>query len=131
MESETPENGMEELLRLSRGLIKKTEDTAKQEARKKRELAEKRQVMLGLRDITFSMALEQLKIVSAEADIVEKVSSFQAKEGTEDLRKLIVGFTSELEGMAGKMARSNPELASVERSIKTLSILIDLFFSLD
>ncbi len=130
MELETPENGLDELLRLSRGFTRKTEDTAKQEARKKLELAEKRQVILGLRGITFAMALEQLKIVSAEDDVVARVSSYQAKEGTADLRKLISGLTSELEGEVGKMSRSNPELASVERSIKTLSILIDLLFSL-
>lgn len=130
MEPETPENGMDELLRLSRGLTRKTEDAAKHEARGQREAAEKRQAMVGLRGITFAMALEQLKIVSAEDNIVARVSSYQAKEGAADLRKLITGLTAELEGMAGKMSRSNPELVSIERSIKTLSILIDLLFSL-
>ncbi len=130
MAPETPENGLDELLRLSRGFTRKTEDTAKHEARGKREAAEKRQAILGLRGITFAMALEQLKIVSAEDDIVARVSSCKAKEGAADLRKLITGLTSELEGMAGKISRSNPELASIERSIKTLSILIDLLFSL-
>ncbi len=130
MAPETPENGLDELLRLSRGFTRKTEDAAKHEARGKREAAEKRQAMLGLRGITFAMALEQLKIVSAEDDIVARVSSCKTKEGTADLRKLISGLTSELEGEVGKMSRSNPELASVERSIKTLSILIDLLFSL-
>ena len=130
MEIEPPENGMDELLRLSQGLTRKTEDAAKHEARGKREAAEKRRAMLGLRGITFAMALEQLKIVSAEDDIVARVSSYQAREGTADLRKLVTGLMSELESVAGKMSRSNPELTSVERSIKTLSILIDLLFSL-
>ena len=130
METETPENGMDELLRLSRGLTRKTEDAAKHEARGQQQAAEKRQVILGLRGITFAMALEQLKIVSAEDTVVARVSAYKDKEGTADLRNLITGLTSELEGMAGKMSRANPELASVERSIKTLSILIDLLFSL-
>ncbi len=130
METETPENGMDELLRLSRGLTRKTEDAAKHEARGQRQAAEGRQVILGLRGITFAMALEQLKIVSAEDTVVARVSAYKDKEGTADLRNLITGLTSELEGVAGKMSRANPELASVERSIKTLSILIDLLFSL-
>lgn len=130
METETPENGMDELLRLSRGLTRKTEDAAKHEVRGQRQAAEKRQVILGLRGITFAMALEQLKIVSAEDTVVARVSAYKDKEGTADLRKLITGLTSELEGVAGKMSRANPEMASVERSIKTLSILIDLLFSL-
>jgi hypothetical protein len=130
METEPPENGMDELLRLSRGLTRKTEDAAKHEARGRRQAAEKRQVILGLRGITFAMALEQLKIVSAEDTVVARVSAYKDKEGTADLRNLITGLTSELEGVAGKMSRANPELASVERSIKTLSILIDLLFSL-
>lgn len=130
METEPPENGMDELLRLSRGLTRKTEDAAKHEARGQRQAAEKRQVILGLRGITFAMALEQLKIVSAEDTVVARVSAYKDKEGTADLRNLITGLTSELEGVAGKMSRANPELASVERSIKTLSILIDLLFSL-
>ncbi len=131
MKSETPENGMEELLRLSRGLSKKTEDATRQEARGKREKAAQKQAMLGMRGITFSMALEQLKIISAEADVIKKVSSYQAKEGTEDLRKLITALAGELEGRVSKMTRSDPELAGLERSVKTLSILIDLVFSLD
>jgi len=130
MESETPENGLEELLQLSQRFNKKAEDTVKQENRKKQELAEKGQVIQGLREITFSMALEQLKIVSAEADIFEKVTAFKTKQDTEGLRKLIVDLMSELEGRTSKMSRSNPELASIERSIKTVSVLVDLFFSL-
>jgi len=130
METEPPENGIDELLRLSRGLTRKTEDAARHEARGQRQAAEKRQVILGLRGITFAMALEQLKIVSAEDTVVARVSAYEDKEGTADLRNLITGLTSDLEGVTGKMSRSNPELASVERSIKTLSILIDLLFSL-
>lgn len=131
MKSEHLENGMEELLRLSRGLSKKTEDAGRQEARKKRERAEQKQALLGMRGITFSMALEQLKIISAEADVIKKVGSCQAKEGTEDLRKLIVALTGELESRVSKMTRAAPEMSGLERSVKTLSILIDLVFSLD
>ena len=130
MESETPENGLEELIRLSDRMTQGVENTAKQETKNKQELVEKRQVLQGLREITFSTTLEQLKTVSAESDILEKVNSFKTKQGTDDLRNLIEDFLFELEGKIRNISRSNPQLASFETSIKTLSVLIELFFSL-
>ena len=126
----TPEDGLEELIRLSQRITKKAKDTADREARKEQELASKRQVLQGLKDITVAMALEQLKIVAAPPDIVQQVNSFKTQPDSERLRVLITGMVSELEARAVKASRSNPELADIEHLIKTVSILIDLYFSL-
>jgi len=126
MESETPEDGFEELLRLSRETSKVEQNLT----RKEQELVQKTQVVHGLREIKVSVALEQLKLFAAP-EIVEVVNSQKHKRSTEDLRKLILDLASELETSVSGGAGSNLDAVSTERTVKTLVILIELLFSLE
>ena len=125
MESKPPENGFEELLRLSQ----KTSKVEQGLTRKEQELAKRKQVVQGLREIKVSVALEQLKLF-ATPEIIEAVSSQRQKRSTEDLRKLILDLTSELEKSVSSKSGQNLDIVSAESSVKTLAILIELLFSL-
>ena len=125
MESKPPENGFEELLRLS-------QETSKVEqgiTRKEQELAKRKQVVQGLREIKVSVALEQLKLF-ATPEIIEAVNSQRQKRSTEDLRKLILDLTSELEKSVSSKSGQNLDIISASSSVKALAILIELLFSL-
>ena len=129
MKSPHSESGLDELMRLSR----QTANEAKEMAQKEQQRTAKRQVvqgvLKGLREINVSVAVGQLKSI-ATPEIIKAVSSLAQKQGTDDLSKLISGLASDLEKRIGKVSASNPELLSLERSIKTLVILIELFFSI-
>ncbi len=129
MKSPHSESGFDELMRLSR----QTAHEAKEMDQKEQQRTAKRQVvqgvLKGLREINVSVAVGQLKSV-ATPEIIKAVSSLAQKQGTDDLRKLISGLANDLEKRVGKVSASNPELLPLERSIKTLVILIELFFSI-
>ena len=130
MESKSPESGFEELVRLSKETSKMGQDFANKEqerAKKEQKLAERKQKIQGLTEIKVSVALEQLKPV-ATPGIIEEVSSLRHMRSTGDLRKLISDLATELENSAGNMSGSNPD---IERSVKTLAILIELLFSIE
>jgi len=126
MEAKPPESGFEELLRLSQ----KTSKVEQGITRKEQELAKRKQVVQGLREIKVSVALEQLKLF-ATPEIIEAVSSQRQKRSTEDLRKLILDLTSELEKSVSSKSGQNLDIVSAESSVKTLAILIELLFSLE
>jgi len=130
MESKSPESGFEELVRLSKETSKMGQDFANKEqerAKKEQKLAERKQKIQSLTEIKVSVALEQLKPV-ATPGIIEEVSSLRHMRSTGDLRKLISDLATELENSAGSMSGSNPD---IERSVKTLAILIELLFSIE
>ena len=118
------ESGMEELLRLSR----QTGQVKKQITRKEQERSERTKVVLGLKDIKITVALEQLRLI-AKPEITETVASLKNKSGTAELRRIISDLTMEMESSID----SKPEvkLATMERPVKTLAILIELLFSLE
>ena len=130
MEDTSPENGFEELRRLSREIDK----TEQERAEKEQKSAEKRQVIQGLqkglKEIKVSVASEQLRSV-ATPDILERVNSLNNQRSNEDLRKIISDLSADLEKCAGGISNSNPDMLSIERSAKTLAILIELLFSLE
>ena len=86
-------------------------------------------VVAGLRGISFSVALNQLKTI-AESDIYEKVIAMQNQPDSKELRRLISDIARNLERETSKAARKNPEFESIGNSSKTLAILISLLFSL-
>ncbi|MFC2002212.1 hypothetical protein ACFLUZ_06940 [Chloroflexota bacterium] len=132
MESESPESGFDELVRLSKEMNKVEEGLAKREeerARREQELAEKKEIIQSLTEIKVSVALEQLKSVATPA-IIEKIDSLRHMRNTEELRDLISDLTTELEKCVGSMSGSNPDMVPFERSVKTLTILIELLFSM-
>ncbi|MFC1939299.1 hypothetical protein ACFLTY_05890 [Chloroflexota bacterium] len=129
MESKSPESGLDELLRLSRETARKKQELAEKEQQRTKQKQKVQGVLEGLKAIKVSIAVEQLKLV-ATPEIIEKISSLTHKQDTEDLRKLISGLTDDLEKRIRSVATSNPDMVPVESSIKTLAILLELYFSL-
>ena len=129
MKSESPESGFEELMRLSQQFTNQGQEHTAREQQRAKQRKKTQDVLQGLQELNVSMAVEQLKLV-ATSDIIEEVNSIKRKQGTEDLRKLISNLIDDLENRIGIISASNPDLTPLERSMKTLNILIDLFFSL-
>ena len=129
MESEPPESGFEELMRLSQQFTRQGQERTAREKQRAEQGKKVQGVLQGLKELNVSMAIEQLKLVAAP-DIIEEVNSLKRKQGTGDLRKLISNLTDDLENRIGIVSASNPDMAPLERSMKTLNILLDLFFSL-
>lgn len=129
MESEPPESGFEELMRLSQQFTRQGQERTAREKQRAEQGKKAQGVLQGLKELNVSMAIEQLKLV-ATPDIIEEVNSLKRKQGTGDLRKLISNLTDDLENRIGIISASNPDMTPLERSMKTLNILLDLFFSL-
>ena len=129
MTNKPKESGMEELRRLSRqtaSIGRKMQEEEKQKAEYEKNM---QGVVAGLRGISFSVALNQLKSI-AEPGIYEKVEAMQRQPDTKELRRLISNIAKTLEKETGKASRNNPEFESIGNSSKTLAILISLLFSL-
>ncbi len=129
----TEESGLGELLRLSReiGNMEKELVQELERARRKVESAEKIEILQSIiKEIKISVVLEQLESV-ATPEIIEAVSSFKNKQGTAELRKLILGSVSELEKCVDSRVDSNLDQVLIERSVKTLAILIEFLFYLE
>lgn len=129
MESEPPESGFEELMRLSQQFTRQGQERTAREKQRAEQGKKVQGVLQGLKELNVSMAIEQLKLV-ATPDIIEEVNSLKRKQGAGDLRKLISNLTDDLENRIGIVSASNPDMAPLERSMKTLNILLDLFFSI-
>ena len=129
MKSKSPESGFDELMRLSQ----KTTSEAQELTRREQQRAEQRQVvqgvLQGLKEINVSVAVEQLKRV-ATPEIIEEIRSLKHKQDTGDLRKLISDLANDLEKRVGSVSASNQDMLPIERSVKTLAILIELYFAL-
>ena len=129
MTNKPKESGMEELRRLSRqtaSIGRKMQEEEKQKAEYEKNM---QGVVAGLRGISFSVALNQLKLI-AEPGIYEKVEAMQRQPDTKELRRLISNIAKTLEKETGKASKNNPEFESIGNSSKTLAILISLLFSL-
>ncbi len=130
MESKSPENGFDELTRLSQQFNKLEHETTQREKQRAEQRKKVQGVLGGLRELTVSMAIEQLKPV-ATPEIIEQVNSLKSKQGTAELRKLISNLANDLEKRIGIVTKANPSVQPIERSIKTFIILMELFFSLE
>jgi len=130
MESESLENGLDELTRLSQQFKKHEHESTQREKQRAEQRKKVQSVLGGLRELTVSMAVEQLKSVAAP-EIIEQVNSLKSKPGAAELRKLISGLMNNLENDIGIIATTNPDIKPTERSINTLIILIELLFSLE
>jgi hypothetical protein len=123
------ESGLDELMRLSRQFTRQQQEHEKKERQRQVQGEKVRGVLRGLKDLNISMALEQLKSVAAP-DIIEQVNALKSQEATDDLRKIINDLADDIEKRLGIMARGKPEGATLANSMRTLSILMDLYFSL-
>ena len=120
---------MEELQRLRRQTANMGQKMREEEKQKAEHEKNVLGVVAGLRGISFSVALNQLKTI-AEPGIYEKVTAMQNQPDSKELRRLISDIARNLERETVKIARENPEFESIGNSSKTLAILISLLFSL-
>ena len=123
------ENGFDELMRLSRQFTRQQQEHTERERQREEQGKKVRGVLQGLRELNVSMAIEQLKPIAIPA-IMKEVNALRSKQGTEDLRKIISNLADDLENRIGAISAANPDTASLVNSMKTLNILMNLYFSL-
>jgi hypothetical protein len=129
MTQKPKESGMDELRRLSRQTADAGQKMREEEKQKADYEKNMQGVVAGLRGISFSVALNQLKTI-ATPDIFDKVTAMQQQPDSKELRRLISDIARNLERDTAKASKNNPELESISNSSKTLAILISLLFSL-
>jgi hypothetical protein len=122
------DSGLDELLALSRKFTKQKEDNEKKERQRIEQGKKVKGVLQGLQELNLNMALTQLKTV-AKPDLIQKIAALKTKPGTEELRKII---TRLMDDMEKQVITLNPksDTTQLANSIRTLSILLDLYFSL-
>jgi hypothetical protein len=122
------DSGLDELLALSRKFTKQKADSEKQEKQRAEQGKKVRGVLQGLQELNLSMALTQLKTV-ASPELIQRVTLLRTKPGTEDLRKLITKLVDDTEKQVNNL---NPktDITQLANSLRTISILLDLYFSL-
>jgi ribosomal protein L22 len=123
------ESGIDELMRLSRQFTRQQEQHEAIEKQREAQGKKVKGVLQGLKDLNVSMAIQQLKTV-ARPDIIRQVNDLKNKTGTEDLRTMITVLADDLEKQIGAVSTSKNEMTPLVNSMRTLSILIDLYFSL-
>ncbi len=122
------ESGIDELMRLSRQFTRQQEEHDEREKQREAQGKKVRGVLHGLQELNINMALQQLKNV-AKPDIIKQVTTMKTGGGTDDLRKIISGMADDLEKQLGKISASKAETTSIVNAMRTLNILLDLYFS--
>jgi hypothetical protein len=123
------ESGFDELMRLSQQFTRQQEERAERERQREEQGRKTQDVLQGLKELKISMAIEQLKTVAAP-EIIEEVDALRKKQGIEDLRKTISSLADDLENRVSTISASTPDAVPLANSMKTLNILLDLYFSL-
>ncbi len=126
---EEEEDGLDELMRLQQQFTRQQEDQAAQERQREEQGKKVRGVLQGLKDLNISMAVQQLETV-ATPELIAAVSALGQQEGTDDLRKMITGLADEIEIQLAKLPTDKSAESPLVDRMRTLSILIDLYFSL-
>ena len=124
------DSGLDELLALSRRFTKQKEDSEKQERQRIEQGKKVKGVLQGLQELNLSMALTQLKPV-AKPEVIQKVTALRSKPNTEDLRKLITRMADDIERQIETLSPAKPDTTDLISSMRTLNILLDLYFSLN
>lgn len=123
------ESGLDELMRLQQQFTRQQEEHDEQERRREEQGKKVQGVLQGLQALNVSMAIEQLKTI-ATPEIIKEVNALKSKGGTDDLRKMISSLADDLEKRLGAISAAKAETASLVNSMRTLNILMDLYFSL-
>lgn len=123
------ESGFDELMRLSQQFTRQQEEHEEKERQREEQGKKVQGVLQGLKDLNVSMAVEQLKTV-ATPEIIKEVNTLRSKGSTDDLRKMISALAEDLEKSLGAISASKADTAPLVNSMRTLNILIDLYFSL-
>jgi hypothetical protein len=119
------ESGLDELMRLSRQFTRQKAENEAKERQREEQGKKVRGVLQGLQELNINMALQQLKTV-AGPDIIKQVNALKTRGGTEDLRKMISALADELE----RSLIAGGDTAPLVNPMRTLNILLDLYFSL-
>jgi hypothetical protein len=119
------ESGLDELMRLSRQFTRQKAENETKERQREEQGKKVRGVLQGLQELNINMALQQLKTVAAP-EIIQQVTALKTRGGTEDLRKMISGLADDLEKGLGARQDTTP----LVNTMRTLNILLDLYFSL-
>jgi geranylgeranyl pyrophosphate synthase len=122
------ESGIDELMRLSRQFTRQQEEHEEREKQREAQGKKVRGVLHGLQELNINMALQQLKNV-AKTDIIKQVTAMKTGGGTDDLRKLISALADELEKQLARLSASKAEMTPLVNAMRTLNILLDLYFS--
>jgi hypothetical protein len=123
------ESGIEELLRLSRQFTRQQAEHDQIEKQRQAQGKKVKGVLQGLKELNLSMAITQLKTV-ARPEIVKQVSALKSQESTDALRKMISNIADDLENRLRALPGPKTDTAPLVNAIRTLNILMDLYFSL-
>jgi ribosomal protein L22 len=118
------ESGLDELMRLSRQFTQQKAVNEAKERQREEQGKKVRGVLHGLQELNINMALQQLKAV-AKPDVIRQVTAMKTRGGTDDLRKMISVLGEDLE----KSLEAKKENAPQVNAMRTLNILLDLYFS--
>ena len=129
MEDESSESGFDELKRLSQQFTRQQEEREERERQREEQGKKVRGVLQGLKELKVSMAIEQLQSI-ATPEIIEEVNALINKASTDDLRKVISSLADDLENRLGTISDTKPDTEPLLNSMRTLNILLDLYFSL-
>ena len=123
------ENGMDELLKLQQQFSRQQEEHDDRKRQQEEQGKKAQGVLKGLKDLQFSMTIEQLKSI-ATPEIIEEVNALKNRPNTDDLRKMISRLCDDMEHQLESIAAANPEAKPTVDSMRVLNILMDLYFSL-
>jgi hypothetical protein len=123
------ESGIDELIRLSRQFTRQQEEHETREKQRQMQGKKVKGVLQGLKELNFNMAATQLKTV-AKPEIVKQVSALKSQESTDTLRKIISDIADDLEKRLRNASASKPDIVPLLNAMRTLNILVDLYFSL-
>ena len=130
MESKSTDSGLEELLRISKEISRVDQERTKADRKRAEHRQKVNELQQGLIELKASVALQQLKSI-ATPEIIKEVSLLKHNQKTDELRKLILNLSAELESWVDNMSSSKLDMGSINRSVKTLAILIELLFSIE
>jgi hypothetical protein len=123
------ESGIDELMRLSRQFTRQQEEHEAREKQREAQGKKVKGVLQGLKELNFSMAVTQLKTV-ARPEIVKQVNALKSQESTDTLRKMISSIADDLENRLRTLQAPKTDTTYLLSSMRTLNILMDLYFSL-
>lgn len=123
------ESGLDELIRLQQQFTRQQEEHDDRKKLQEEQGKKAQGVLRGLKDLQFTMAIQQLESVAAP-EIIAEVDALKNKPDTADLRKMISRMAEDMENQLEAIAATDPKAKPVVDSMRVLNILMDLYFSL-
>jgi glutamyl-tRNA reductase len=123
------ESGIDELMRLSRQFTRQQEEHDQREKQRQAQGKKVKGVLQSLKELNLNMAVTQLK-TCARPEIVRQVNALKSQENTDALRKMISDIADDLENSLRALPAPKTETAPLVNAMRTLNILMDLYFSL-